>query len=190
MNTHVSSLCLASALVVSSGCRVFKKIDGGLTRFADVLAERQKNHEESRPDSLLQRRGFILYHGALAASPVKFSSVTNVAQHLTFSYTSAEAVSPLYLVLSREFRDILGVAFYEERQRVYPEGFLLQTNKDLSITYSYTFTSEMLRERGRYRYSWWEGIPPEQDPNLIESLVDLFTRDTSQILLEGVCDVK
>lgn len=181
---------LAGILTLSSGCTVFRNIDKGLTHFADVLAERQKTHEEAQPEYLLRKQGYLLHQGSLTVPPIQLSIVTNVVQHITFSYTSPETIDDLYLTLSREFRVLLGGTYHEERQRVFPAGFLSTTNADNSLTYSYTFTSDMLREKGRYHYSWWRGVPPEQDPNLFESIADLFTRDDAQILLEGVYDQK
>ena len=119
---------------------------------ADALATREQN----RPENLLARKGYIVYEGNFKIPPVQTAIVTNVSTLTFFSYTaSLRDVDPasVYLKIFEESRDLLGITYHKEQQRIYPAGFSRFTNKIEEVTYSYTFKD---LPKGRIYYEWQE----------------------------------
>jgi hypothetical protein len=160
-----------SGLLLNSGCAAFKKIDQNLEKFSVRLEERRARH----PDSILLRQGYVSYIGDADIQPVQTFAVTNVEKIVKFSYNAPEKVNikETYLVLSSEFRDVLGEPFYEERQRVYPAGFVLEKSTNGTVM-SYTFKDTDI-EPGRYLYEWIEESPTNVGKGLLRSISQAFS---------------
>ncbi|MEK6825403.1 MAG: hypothetical protein AABY00_01315 [Nanoarchaeota archaeon] len=183
MNQTISSLGLASIVALSSGCAVLKKIDTRLEKFADALAAR----EEQRPDYILRKRGYLVYTGKEEVVPIQTGNVTNVSTLTRFLYAfnpREQKLDQAYLVVSKEYKDVTGDTFYEERQCVYPAGFYREVLTSGTEVLSFTFDVTSW-EKGRYFYEWWNGMPPSKDISLFEGIKEVFKKNKKRPLMEG-----
>ncbi|MBM3232593.1 hypothetical protein FJZ18_00285 [Candidatus Pacearchaeota archaeon] len=169
-----------SGLLLNNGCIVFKKIDQSLDTFAEKLEKRREKH----PESILNRQGYIVYTGDADIQPIQTTIVTNIEKIVKFSYHAPENVNveDTYLVLSREFKDVLGEPFHEVKHRIYPAGFDLEKNTEGTVM-SYTFKSGDI-EPGRYLYEWIMVLPQDSNSGLLKSISRVFS-SKSRILMKG-----
>ena len=177
-------LFLAGTLACSSGCGIFHSIDRTLTRFSDSLAER----EQQKPEALFRKKGYRFHVGDDVVPPVHTSTVTNILRQVTFSYVFnplTQDPKHMYLVISREFRDVLGDPFHQERYCIYPAGFTREDRPAYSLLYTTLAVDDW--EKGKYLYEWWQGMPPDKDPSLLNAMRSSFSRE-SKLLLEGYLD--
>ncbi len=188
MDKKLITMGLASILSLSSGCAVLKSIDNKLSLFGEALEKR----EQYRPENIFRRRGYRVYFGSDEILPVQTSMETNIIRYARFSYAfdqETQHSDQIYLVLSKEFKDILRDSFYEERQRVYPAGFRYEDLASGPCVLSYTFTTDGW-EKGKYLYEWWDGMPPEKDAGIIQDISNIFQRNKRTLLLEGFFEHK
>lgn len=190
MNKKLISTGLAGLLALNSGCAVFRVVDRGLTHVSDSLAER----EASRPEVVRQRQGYLLHSGDSSTVPYQRLTVTNrvlisvtrPVEVVRLSYSSVPSVEEenpylILRVLLEEKKDTGGVVS-TERLQVYPAGFIRTTNQTGTVTYSYDVPVETLKP-GRYRYEWWNDVPPSEARETTERIVSAFIPGASFFLL-------
>ena len=159
---------------------------------AVALSERLTAHEAQRPLTILQREGYLHRFGSLIDIPIQQFTTTNfvyVPQKKTLSGVKLTYTPPQetvnddapYIILRvfREEKQSDGSKTYTWETQIDPAGFSMRRDFG-GTTYSYEFYCEPLAPQayylrtGRYRYEWWNTIPPTSLEQTVQGMTSTF----------------
>lgn len=189
----------------------FKKLDASLTRLSDSLA----HHTAHTSSAVLQRQGYYHHYGFLKDVPVQELTLTNLVYLPQFKAVPVIRLTytPPREILEREEPYLLLRLFSENRSReremvpneimrIYLTGLSQEKMADGRVTYSYDFPrerrhpDEYVLPAGRYRYEWWDEMPPNEKENRVQGIMSAIAPPLSFIfftespLLEGSFEVR